>query len=145
VAGAAFHWFDRTRALREVARILRPRGTFGLLGSGLDTSVPWVARLQDVLGDQKLRRAGHWPDHDELTAWFDASEERRFGFVHRIDLQRLLDFAVSRSAIASLDPDGRRQVFERIEALWTTDPALRGQDSVDLPFSTRTLRAHRHG
>ena len=143
VAGAAFHWFDRTRALPEIARILRPQGTFALLGSGLDTSVRWVARLQDVLGDQKLQAAGHWPDQEELAPWFDRSEERRFGFVHQVDLQRLLDFAVSRSAVASLDPDGRRRVIDGIKALWRSDPSLRGRDSVGVPFFTRALRATR--
>jgi SAM-dependent methyltransferase len=143
VAGAAFHWFDRTLALSEIARVLRPRATFGLLGNGLDTSVPWVARLQAVLGDQKLNRAGHWPDADELCAWFDATEEQRFPFGHQVDLPRLLDLAVSRSAIASLGPAAQRQVLDRITALWDNDPDLDGRDSVQLPFLTRALRATR--
>lgn len=56
VAGAAFHWFDRQRTFPEIARILRPHGTLGLLGNGFDASVPWVRRFGEILGGPRQPR-----------------------------------------------------------------------------------------
>lgn len=143
VAGAAFHWFDRQRALPEIARILRPRGTLGLLGNGFDISVPWAARLRQLLGESRLGRPGHWPSEEELLAWFDETDEQQFAFPHPVDRGRLLDLAMSRSSIARLPSDERRAVLERVSNLWDEAPELRGHESATLPYLTRVRRARR--
>lgn len=144
VAGSAFHWFDRSRALPEIARVLRPAGTLGLLGNGLDTSVQWVAHLRALLGKTRLGRPGHWPDETELGVWFDAVEDRRFPMDHPVDRARLLDLALSRSPIATLPPAEREATLDRVRALWDDEPELRGRDAVALPYQTLVRRARRH-
>ncbi|HYB22387.1 MAG TPA: class I SAM-dependent methyltransferase, partial [Solirubrobacteraceae bacterium] len=54
--GAAFHWFERTAALAEIRRVLRAPGVLGLLGNAFDTSLPWVARVREILGPPALER-----------------------------------------------------------------------------------------
>lgn len=143
VAGSAFHWFDRARAFPEIARVLRPQGTIGLLGNRLDDTDPLAARVRAALGDgQRLGRRGHWPDADEFAIWFtDVDAEQSFPFVHRIDRLRLLDLAVSRSDLAVLEPDERRRTLDRLAAFWDNDPELAGRESVDLPYVTVVRRA----
>jgi len=56
VVGQAFHWFDSTRALDEIARVLRPGGTLSLLWNHDDDTDPLV---KDV--EAELNRIGR-PD-----------------------------------------------------------------------------------
>ncbi|MBY8884093.1 class I SAM-dependent methyltransferase [Streptomyces sp. PTM05] len=46
VVSSAWHWFDAPRAVTEIARVLRPGGTLGVVWNGMDSSVPWVAEWQ---------------------------------------------------------------------------------------------------
>jgi SAM-dependent methyltransferase len=140
VAGAAFHWFDQSRAFPEIARILRGPGVLGLLGNGFDTSAHWVGRLREILGGSRLGRAGHWPDTDELLERFVDVEEREFPHQETVDRARLLDLALSRSSVALLETDERDALLERISALWEQEPELRGRTSVTLGYLTRVRR-----
>jgi SAM-dependent methyltransferase len=143
VAGAAFHWFDRARAFPEIARILRPVGTLGLLSNGFAGSVSWVRRLQELLGGPRPGRPGHWPDEEELLCWFEETDERQFELDHWVDRDRLLDLAVSRSNVAVLAPAERQTLLGQISALWDEEPGLRGRERVKLAYLTRVRRARR--
>lgn len=140
LAGAAFHWFDRSRALPEIARILRPPGVLGLLGNRFDTSVGWAEQLREILRRSRLGSAGHWPEREELLELFESVEEHEFGHAQTVDRGRLLDLAQSRSSIATLETDERQAVLERICSLWDETPELRGSDAVTLGYVTRALR-----
>lgn len=143
IAGAAFHWFERPRAFPEIARILRPDGLLGLLGSTLEQSVPVAARIREALGDGH-RQAGprNWPDADELGHWFaEVDETRTFPYTHTLDRSRLQDLALSHSRLAILPLDERRQALDRLAAFWDGDPELAGQDSAQIAYLTVVLRA----
>jgi SAM-dependent methyltransferase len=45
IGASMWHWVDRSRALPEVARVLRPGGAFALLWSGTDRSIDWMRSL----------------------------------------------------------------------------------------------------
>jgi SAM-dependent methyltransferase len=141
VAGAAFHWFDRSQALPEIARILRGPGVLGLLGNGFDRSVPWIERFAAVTGSQAQGRPGHWPDATELRDFFAEVEDAEFGHLHPIDRTRLLDLTVSRSQVATLEPSERQALLERVAALWDGEPGLAGAGQVDMAYVTRVRRA----
>lgn len=141
VAGAAFHWFDRALAFAEIVRILRPPGTLGLLGNSFDPSAGWVHRLRAILGGSRLGRPGHWPEAEELHQWFSDIDDRQFAHEQWVDRDRLLDLAMSRSSVATLPPDERQALLNRVSALWDQEPELRGHDSVRLRYLARVRRA----
>jgi SAM-dependent methyltransferase len=139
LAGAAFHWFDQTRALPEILRVLRDPGILGLLGNGFDRSVGWVAHLGDLLGPGRLGRRGHWPSPEELGRYFDHVEEREFGHEQLVDLQTLQDLACSRSNIAILPQERREEILHSIAELWEAEPELAGRTSVMLPWRNNLM------
>ncbi len=141
VAGSAFHWFDHARALPEIARVLRPGGTLGVLGNEFDESVPWVASLRGLLQRGRERR-DQWPSLDALEPYFSDVESRSdFRFTHPLDRARLRDLAQSRSRVATLAPEPREQLLARVDGLWDSEPELQDRDRAELPYLTHVLRA----
>jgi len=140
VVGSAFHWFDQERALAQVRRVLRPSGTLGLLGNSFDVSVPWVARVREILGRPAIQRPGHWPAPQVLSAMFAEVLDRELPHRQTIDLPALRDLALSRSTLAILSAAERASELERIDRLWASDPELAGRSSAELPWVTRARR-----
>jgi SAM-dependent methyltransferase len=48
-AGQAYHWFDPEPAHEEIARALRPGGTFAALWNEADPSAPWTVRFAEII------------------------------------------------------------------------------------------------
>ncbi|MBA2445669.1 MAG: class I SAM-dependent methyltransferase [Nocardioidaceae bacterium] len=58
----AFHWFDESRALPEIARLLRPSGWFGLVWNTREVDTAWAQALDELLRSAQPavhRRLGH--------------------------------------------------------------------------------------
>ena len=141
VVGAAFHWFDQQAAAAEIARVLRAPGILGLLGNSFDTSLPWVARVRELLGPPAIERPGHWPSTEELGERFAEVEDREFAHEQLIDAAGLRDLAVSRSSVALMNVVERDALLHELDRLWEIQPELRGLNTVPLPWRTRVRRA----
>ena len=121
VAGQAWHWVDPVRAIPEVARVLRPGGTLGLVWNDRDPDDPWIDRLSEILED-----FGTSPDADyEVVGGppfgdFEATAHR---WVAPMTIDGVLDMVVSRSYVIALPEDRRAQLVERVRNL-----AVDGQD-----------------
>ena len=48
----AWHWFDPERAVKEVARVLRPGGRLGLVWNTRDERLGWVKDLGRIIGHE---------------------------------------------------------------------------------------------
>jgi SAM-dependent methyltransferase len=156
VCAQAFHWFRPRPALREIRRVLRPRGGLGLVWNTRDDSVRWSRRLTEIVE----ARRGRTPVWRERTARgyrrvILATEftDRRSGFTplkHRAfrhyqegTPELFVERTMSVSAIAILPAPGRREVAREVRQLLATDPETRGRKRLRLPYRTDVYWCHR--
>lgn len=135
----AWHWVDPVVAVPEVARVLAPGGTLGLVWNVRDETVPWVAALGEIIHrdvTQDLRTT------DPLVGPpFGAVEHLETAWSNELTRAQLLDLAASRSYVITLDPADRSELLTRVQDLLDHDPALAGRAGITLPYLTRCHRA----
>ncbi|MEV0215652.1 class I SAM-dependent methyltransferase [Micromonospora sp. NPDC050695] len=142
LAGTAYHWFDREPAHAEIARVLRPGGTFAPIWNIRDDSIDWVAELgriahlDDKSGNVIVKYADFGPA-------FGAIEAREF--THRTTLtpDEVRGMIRTRSYWLTASDTDRQRVERELTDLLATHPDLAGRETVELPYRTLVLRARR--
>ena len=138
----AWHWFDEPAAAAEVARVLRPGGTLGVVWNDRDEDVPWVgaygALLHDAAGPQFARDI-----HPTLGGGFTDVLRTDVRWDHVMTPEDLVRLAGTRSYAILLPPDERAALLDRVRTLVTTHPDLVGRDTVPVPYVTRVYTARR--
>lgn len=137
VAAQAFHWFDASAALREVARVLKPEGRVALAWNVRDERVPWVRKLGEIIG-----RSGQDEDPTDTlvsSGLFGYVEQETFRHWQPLRKHELRDLVTSRSDLAVMDPMARDRVLRRVDELF--DDYDRGPDGLLLPYVARCYRA----
>lgn len=129
VSAQAFHWFDQTRALPEIARVLRPGGRIALVWNARDERVPWVRRLGRIIGGESAPDPTHGL---QASQRFGFVERRSFRFWQPVDRGRLRDLVRSRSQVAVLPEADRTRVLAEVDALY--EEYGRGPDGLLLPY-----------
>jgi SAM-dependent methyltransferase len=143
VGAQMWHWVEPATATSEVARVLRPGGTLGLLWNLRDERVAWMAALgavvpgEDVWGPSGL--AVTLPDN----APFDGGAVRQFPWSQELAPTALVDLMATRSRVQVLDAEAREAVLAKVGELARTHPDLRGRDVVEVPYVTTCFRAVR--
>jgi SAM-dependent methyltransferase len=115
LVGHAFHWFDQATALPEIARVLRPDGTLGLLWNDRDESVPWVRQVWDLFSGESERMVGEQPF--TATGALSAPERAEFAHTQSLDADLLVDLVASRSTLITMPEDERVEVLQQVRAL----------------------------
>ena len=133
----AFHWFDHTSAMREIARVLRPEGRLALIWNSRDDRDPWMARMSEIIGNETV---SEWDVSAPIDAsgLFGAVETAKFTFEQLLDRDGLLDLVLSRSYCAKLPPVERHPILEAVGRLYDETASTAG---VRLPYVTECFRA----
>ena len=122
VAANAFHWFEPTRTLPEVHRVLRPGGALVLIWSLRDPSDPLQAALEGLARRLGRQAAAAYPGRHAVEA-LEASElftnqaGRSFPYRHRLAEGRIRDLVASWSYVSALRPRVREQAMQEAEDL----------------------------
>lgn len=153
VAAQAFHWFRTRPTLREVARVLRPRGQIALIWNLRDESRSWVAGLTRIIdryaantprsGRSRWRR---WRrPFEEGSVPFTRLVRRTFRHVQVLPPETVVDRFLSVSFVAMRSARERREVARQVRELLAHDRATRGRTEVALPYRTVVYVARRTG
>lgn len=140
VAAQAFHWFDRDRALSEIARVLRPGGVLALVWNIGDRKVPWVRRVFDLVDVPDADSQDDPVDDSEL---FSTHDVRSFRHWQRFRKDSLVGFVASSSKAATLDSAERAALLEEVGRLY--DSFDRGPDGMLMPWRAHCHRAQVSG
>ncbi len=123
VVAQAFHWFEADTALAEVARVLRPGGSLGLVWNERDESDPMVAELVRI---SRWDRSAPYPVGMDFGAVIDRTH--RFGPVHRtkvgwvqpLDRRSFVDQVATRSYVRVLPRRERDALLGEVAAFAST-------------------------
>jgi ubiquinone/menaquinone biosynthesis C-methylase UbiE len=134
VVGQAFHWFDPSRALSEIVRVLRPEGWLALIWNERDESDLAMAELVRI---SRWDRCQPYPMGKDFGAVIDGTklfgpvERTQYRFTQWLDPTAFVEQVASRSYVQVL-PDQERQVL--LDQVATFGATL--GDPIAMPYVT---------
>ncbi len=140
IVAQAFHWFDHTAAVPEIARVLRPGGRLALVWNLRDESTPWVAELSRIIGSQDASPVEVAPALRAAHTQFDQLETAQFRHTQRLDRDMLVSLVRSRSYIAVRSAVEQAETVAEVVKLFDR---FAESSQLVLPYVTRCYRATR--
>jgi SAM-dependent methyltransferase len=139
VFGQAWHWVDASIAVPEVARVLAPGGTLGLVWNIRDDREPWVAAMTEIIG---LAPADEFIRSNDVGVGEPFSEVERatIRWTATTTVDGLVALVRSRS-VSITGGDRATDMVVDLISLLATHPQTRDRTSFDLPYVTHMFRA----
>ncbi|OFJ54400.1 class I SAM-dependent methyltransferase [Mycolicibacterium grossiae] len=133
----AWHWFDPELAVKEVARVLRPGGTLGLVWNNRDERLGWVKDLGRIIGHE----VDPFSQTVSLPGAFTDLRRHQVEWTSYLTPQALIDLVASRSYCITSPDEVRIRTLDRVRELLATHPALANSTGLALPYVTVCVRA----
>jgi len=135
--GQAWHWVEPLAATAEVARVLEPGGTLGLIWNIRDLRTGWAGELAQLI---------HASDAEEFVAAggpvigepFGPVETATFEWTNPLTVDGLVDLVASRSATIAASEGERAELLARVRALG--ERVLADEGALELPYVTHVYR-----
>jgi SAM-dependent methyltransferase len=150
-AQSAWHWVDESRAIPEVARVLRPRGRLSLVWTGPDRSVDWMRSLwaggiifspEEKTDVDSRRKRRHLVSVDAGgDSPFLQPETTLFRWTRSMTKADLVALSATYSAVITMDDTTRRQHLDAMTRFLDTHEAFHGLDVIDVPMRSYCWRA----
>jgi SAM-dependent methyltransferase len=145
----AWHWFDHERASAEAGRVLRKGGRLGLVWNARDRTEPWVDEVWSIM--DRVEKRAPWRDHENwrdsalhaAMPGFGALHEAEFRHVQRITPDGVAQRVASVSHVAVLSEPEREAVLCEVREVLATHPAVRGRETVEIPYRVDCFWAER--
>jgi SAM-dependent methyltransferase len=134
----AWHWLDQSRAVPEIARVLRPGGRLGLVWNTRDERLGWVRELGEIIGSDGDR--GRFDV--SLSTAFTEPERHQVEWTNYLTPQALIDLVASRSYCITSPTEVRTRTLHQVRELLATHPALANSTGLALPYVTVCIRAN---
>ena len=135
-----FHWFEATRALAEIRRVLERGGGLAVLTAMIDWGgASWAHEVGSLMAGLRPEHpffdGPPWHESVRAAGGFGEPRELRLTFQQHADVQSTIDYVASMSWMAALPDDVRTQTLERIASLvreGETPPTMRVRVRVGL-------------
>jgi SAM-dependent methyltransferase len=151
----AWHWLDRSRAVPEIARVLRPGGRLGVIWTSRDRDEDWVAELDLVRADSS-EGSGHEPQtlaevrahlhrhHAVLLppgSAFGPGETASFGFTQTMPVDDVIAWLATSSAFITAPAADRDAGLARSRDVLLSQAGTR--PVIEMPMRSWCWRADR--
>jgi SAM-dependent methyltransferase len=151
LCGQAMHWFDLSRALPEIARVLVPGGALGALWNSDDDRVPWVAGLQDAAEgaaspslSRRRSEAISFGSEQFGVALFTPTERAEFANSQLLTADTLVEVIGTHSQFLVMAPEERTRLLAKVRSNLAAQPET-AEGQFELPMVTSVIRAVRRG
>ena len=148
LCGQAMHWFDMSRAVPEIARVLVPGGVLGAMWNADDDRVEWVAGLHEATGGAGSPSLSRWrvvSDHFVADAFgaslFTPVERAEFPNFARHTSESLIALFATHSQVLIMEPAERDRVIAQAREYLGGRPETAGE--FELPMVTSVVRTVR--
>lgn len=138
VAAQAYHWFDASVALPEIARVLRDDGELALIWNLRDENVPWVRELAELVGSEGSPATSLDEGPLGSSPLFGPLRSEEYGHWQALDRDSLLELVSSLSYVAAMPADERASVLDQVRALYARH--TRGSERLRMRYTTVCFR-----
>jgi len=142
IGASMWHWVEAELALREVARVLRPGGTFSLLWNGPDRTVDWMRSLwaggtvlsaDQIEGADAHRRERHLVDLGSESPFVEPAR-KVVRWTRPMTADELVGLAGTYSAIVTMSEPERRDCLQSMSRFLAAHQVPSTNGKMDVPM-----------